>query len=49
MLLINTRAITSLPKLKPNESIDLFFGMKVGRLSDVNEEVQLSFTHKTSK
>ena len=29
-----------LPKLKPNESIDLFFGMKVGRLSDVNEEVQ---------
>ena len=29
-----------LPKLKPNESLDLFFGLRVGRLSDVSEEVQ---------
>jgi phage-related protein len=29
-----------LPKLKPNESLDLFFGLRVGRLSDISEEVQ---------
>ena len=29
-----------LPKLKPNESLDLFFGLRVGRLSDISEEIQ---------
>ena len=32
---------THLPKLQPGEQIDLFFGVKIGRLADITEKIQI--------
>ena len=32
-----------LPKLKPGESLDLFFGIRINRLANINENIQLVF------